>query len=183
MINSSRVLLMVYKSILIYPAVLLVVVIVNLTLGIKRKMKTAITLILILFSVSACSDFNSESYYSLSGESVNEIIIDFTSINGDYHSTSRYVLADKVMISDFLCVFKDTEINQLTRLTTRNTTSRAEVTIKYENDEFLWFDVGLINEEEGYIQFLRRGNGYFKVYGEKPATKFAKYLFSLVEPR
>ena len=174
MINSSRVLLMVYKSILIYPAVLLVVVIVNLTLGIKRKMKTAITLILILFSVSACSDFNSESYYSLSGESVNEIIIDFTSIN---------VLADKVMISDFLCVFKDTEINQLTRLTTRNTTSRAEVTIKYENDEFLWFDVGLINEEEGYIQFLRRGNGYFKVYGEKPATKFAKYLFSLVEPR
>ena len=33
MISSSRILLIIYKSILIYPAVLLVVVIVNLTLG------------------------------------------------------------------------------------------------------------------------------------------------------
>lgn len=136
---------------------------------------------IIIILVLGCSSINYEDYYLLSEERIDEIVIDYTLINGDYSTTYRKILIKRPLIQKFVEAFKKTETNEVTRITTRGTTSQAKVTIRYDNNQFLHFDVGLIDEQPGYIQFVKRRSGFFRVYGEKYATEFVTYLFSLLE--
>ncbi|OEK03639.1 hypothetical protein BFP97_19885 [Roseivirga sp. 4D4] len=142
-------------------------------------MKITIAFMVLLLLCSGCKRFDAEEYYALSEETVSEVIIDYTKINGDYSSIKRVVLNEGKSIGEFLLYFNKTEVNKLTRMVTRSTTSSAEVSV-FQGDEKLRFDIGLIEEQKGYIRFLTERGVSSKFHGEKPATKFAKYVFSLL---
>ncbi len=145
--------------------------------GMMKSIRTLIVITAVL--LTGCKRFEAEEYYAVSTEDVDEISIDFQFVKGN-KNPETIVITGSNEIDEFLKRFQSTEINRLTDVMARYTTSLALIRIRHSKDRYLYMSVGLIKEDIGFIVFEKRNGMYSSYSGRKFGTKFAKYVFSLL---